>query len=250
MAGNTEFQTGHHIAERLAAEGVETITAGFPCQDISYAGRGAGLSGSRSGLFWDLMRTVRLVRPRELFLENVAALLNRGMGTVLGEMATIRYDAEWHCLPAAAVGAPHRRDRIFIFATDAGTETVQRETLKRDEPHRDHERAGNVADVNGVSWDQRRSCDTTERPRGRDADRSGFGQNGIRDPDRQGLAVGESIGRNTLQEFAATIGTGWWGVEPDVGRVADGVPKRVDRLRCLGNGVVSLCPEYLARNRD
>lgn len=98
----------------------DVVTAGFPCQDISFAGDGAGLSGERSGLWWMVRRTLRLVRPSLALLENVAALLDRGMGTVLGSMAAIGYDAEWHCVPLSAHGAPHRRDRVCILAYPEG----------------------------------------------------------------------------------------------------------------------------------
>ena len=94
----------------------DVVTAGFPCQDLSHAGEGAGLSGPRSGLWWKVRRTLRVVRPRYAVLENVAALLSRGMGTVLGSLAAIGYDAEWHCIPAGHVGAPHERDRVWIIA--------------------------------------------------------------------------------------------------------------------------------------
>ena len=94
----------------------DVVTAGFPCQDLSLAGKGAGLSGERSGLWWKVRRTLRLVRPRIALLENVAALLWRGMGTVLGSLAAIGYDAEWHCIPAGHVGAAHERDRVWIIA--------------------------------------------------------------------------------------------------------------------------------------
>jgi len=95
---------------------VDVVTAGFPCQDISFAGKGAGLAGDRSGLFWHILRAVRLVGRPTLFLENVAGLLNRGMGEVLGALAQIGYDAEWHRIPASAIGAPHGRPRIWIVA--------------------------------------------------------------------------------------------------------------------------------------
>lgn len=97
-------------------ESVDLVTAGFPCQDISYAGLGAGLSGERSGLYWSILRTLRLVGRKPLLLENVAGLLTRGLCTVQGSLAEIGYDSEWHCIPASAVGAPHRRDRIWIIA--------------------------------------------------------------------------------------------------------------------------------------
>lgn len=106
---------------RLAADGiaVDIITGGFPCQDISFAGKGAGLAGERSGLFYEIIRLAGELRPGFILLENVAALLSRGLGTVLGELATLGYDAEWHCIPASAVGAPHRRDRVWIIAYPA-----------------------------------------------------------------------------------------------------------------------------------
>lgn len=95
---------------------VDMITGGFPCQDISYIGKGAGIDGERSGLFFELMRIVRMVRPRYVLLENVPALLGRGMGRVLGALAESGHDAEWECISAAAVGAPHIRERVFILA--------------------------------------------------------------------------------------------------------------------------------------
>lgn len=103
---------------RLAADGicVDVICGGFPCQDISVAGKGAGLAGERSGLWSEYSRLIGELRPRYAIVENVAALLGRGMDTVLGDLASLGYDAEWHCIPASAVGAPHRRDRIWIVA--------------------------------------------------------------------------------------------------------------------------------------
>lgn len=103
-------------------DGSNTIfTAGFPCQDISYSGKGAGIEGgTRSGLFFEVMRCVRLVRPRIVILENVAALLDRGMATVLGDLASVGYDAEWSIVSAASVGAVHLRERVFIIAYPQG----------------------------------------------------------------------------------------------------------------------------------
>ena len=95
---------------------VDLICGGFPCQDLSYAGKGAGLAGERSGLWREYARIVCELRPRFVVVENVSALLSRGLGTVLGDLAALGYDAEWHCIPAAAVGAPHLRDRLFIVA--------------------------------------------------------------------------------------------------------------------------------------
>jgi len=112
-----EVKIYEDITNTRFEEDVDLVTAGFPCQDISYAGEGAGLTGDRSGLFWYILRTLCMVgRPRVL-LENVAGLLTRGLGEVLGAMASFGYDTEWHCIPAGAVGAPHRRDRIWIVGS-------------------------------------------------------------------------------------------------------------------------------------
>lgn len=97
----------------------DIITAGFPCQDVSRAGDRAGLAGQHSGLWREVVRAVRVVRPEYVLLENVAALVVRGLGTVLGDLAQIGHDAEWDCIPAAGVGAPHLRDRIWIVAHPA-----------------------------------------------------------------------------------------------------------------------------------
>jgi DNA (cytosine-5)-methyltransferase 1 len=105
---------------------VDLVTAGFPCQDISFAGKGAGLAGERSSLFWHVIRAAGLVGRPKLLLENVAGLLDRGMGSVLGALAQIGHDAEWHCIPASAVGAPHRRDRLWIL-TDPERDEQPRE---------------------------------------------------------------------------------------------------------------------------
>lgn len=102
-------------------ERVDIICGGFPCQDISYAGRGAGLEGERSGLFFEAVRVVCELRPRAVVLENVAALLTRGLDRVLGTLAEIGYDAEWESLPASAFGLYHERDRVFIVAYRPGT---------------------------------------------------------------------------------------------------------------------------------
>jgi len=104
------------IREVTELEPVDLICGGFPCQDLSYAGKGAGITGERSGLWKEYARIIRLVRPRFVLVENVPALLGRGMGVVLGDLAACGYDAEWDCIPAAAVGAPHQRDRAWIVA--------------------------------------------------------------------------------------------------------------------------------------
>lgn len=105
------------IATFEPREAVGLVAAGFPCQDLSIANQNpSGLAGQRSGLFWHILRTGLLVgRPRFL-LENVAELLNRGMGAILGALASLGYDAQWHCIPSSAVGGSQERDRLWIVA--------------------------------------------------------------------------------------------------------------------------------------
>ena len=99
---------------------VDVICGGFPCQDISCAGKGAGIHAERSGLWWEMLRTVRLVRPKFVLVENVAALLNRGLDEVLGSLAESGYDAEWQVLSAKMFGGLHQRERTFVVAYPAG----------------------------------------------------------------------------------------------------------------------------------
>ncbi|MEH2700564.1 DNA (cytosine-5-)-methyltransferase [Rhizobium leguminosarum bv. viciae] len=110
-------------AERLAHDGihrVNVITGGFPCQDVSNAGKRAGIEGSRSGLWSEIHRLAGELRPDYLVVENVAALLDRGMGRVLGDLAAIGFDAEWDCISAADIGLPQARDRVWIVAYPQG----------------------------------------------------------------------------------------------------------------------------------
>jgi len=126
---------------------VDVICAGFPCQDLSVAGKGAGLGGKQSGLWSEVVRLVGEIRPRLVLLENVSALLARGMGDVLRDLAALGYDAEWDCLPATLVGAPHNRDRIWIVAYP------QRDEQPREEPR--YWPLGRVGRFEQpVSWDE------------------------------------------------------------------------------------------------
>jgi DNA-cytosine methyltransferase len=108
---------------RLAADGIadiDVICGGFPCQDVSRAGTGDGLDGERSGLWFEYARLIGEIRPRFAVVENVAALLDDGMGRVLGSLASLRYDAEWSVVSACAMGAPHMRRRVFLVAYPHG----------------------------------------------------------------------------------------------------------------------------------
>lgn len=210
-------------AAALEAAGValpDIVSGGFPCQDISTAGRGAGIHGERSGLWWEFHRLIGEIRPRWVVAENVSALRSRGLDEVLGSLAEIGYDAEWHCVPAAAVGAPHRRDRIWIIA----------------HPHAGHDGREGCAQPDLGAEEPRQQA-----PFGHDAD-------GLRAPLADTLGAGlEVLLHGHARELAASLGASPWAAEPDVGRVAYGVPSRVDRLVCLGNAVVPIIPEIIGR---
>lgn len=109
-----------NVITREFKEGeADVVCGGFPCQDLSEMGKRAGLAGPSSGLWRELLRAIRMVRPRYAIVENVAEITSGPLGEILGDLASIRHDAEWHCIPAGAVNAPHERDRIWIAAHPA-----------------------------------------------------------------------------------------------------------------------------------
>lgn len=139
---------------------VDWMLGGFPCQDLSLAGKGEGLDGDRSGLFWEYLRIVRDLRPRIVIMENVPGLLTRGLSTVLGALAEIGYHAQWRVLSAADVGAPHLRERVFIVAyrNSAGRGGLGRSELlnrKRTAFRYDADRCGsawNLGNADKAGW--------------------------------------------------------------------------------------------------
>ena len=164
------------------------------------------------GLWRELLRSIRVVRPLYAIVENVAALLVRGMGTVLGDLAEIGYDTEWDCIPASAVGAPHQRDRVWITAHPDST-GLPRTASKRSETGA--RRTGNfqIAELA----------------------RNGSLSN----------IDGSRCVRKGLQWAIANRDS--WPPEPNMDRVAYGVPDRVDRIEALGNSVVPQIPEIIGK---
>jgi len=197
-------------------QSIDVICGGFPCQDISTAGKGAGIGGARSGLWSEYARIIGEVRPRYVIVENVAALLGRGLERVLGDLAALGYDAEWHCVPASAVGAPHRRDRVWIVGYSDGD---GQSALAVDD-----EMAGLCGMV-------------------ADAARIRVEGNGSARQQEPRLSVGAELSRCNGARGCADQ----WRIEPDVVRVVHGVPGRVDRIRSLGNAVVPQIPEIIGR---
>jgi DNA (cytosine-5)-methyltransferase 1 len=182
---------------------VDVVSGGFPCQDISVAGKGAGITGERSGMWSHMARIIGEVRPRFAFVENSPALLTRGLGVVLGDLAALGYDCRWGVLGAADVGANHQRDRVWIVAHTNSLRQLQ--------------------------------------PQGSEQEQRGWVGNGseVDDPEHQGLEGHRPHARQPeISEFGDA---GWWATEPDVGRVAHGLAARVDRLKAIGNGQVPLC---------
>jgi len=217
-------------ATRLANDGIQfdVICGGFPCQDISVAGKGAGLAGSRSGLWWEYHRLIAETKPSWVIAENVSALRSRGLDDVLRSLAEIGYDAEWHCIPASAVGAPHQRDRIWVVAypaqlqRDVGDNNA-RISLERESVSElgNGSWSADVADTNSTRWERSQEA-------------------------RNDAEVWTQSTNQLITGCCGVSGRNWE-IEPNVGRVADGVPNRVDRLKALGNAVVPQIPELIGR---
>lgn len=240
-------------ADRLREDGigVDCIVGGFPCQDISTAGLGAGIEGERSGLWSEYARLIGELRPQIVIVENVAALLARGLDKVLGDLAALGYDAEWDCIPASAVGAPHRRDRLWIIAepADAHRDAVRVELW----------RGGRARGLGAAKPPEHGDNGTLADPQGLRCRQGGPG--GAFAPSEMWPAEGSALahsygergrcgstGLEDAEDARQPSGRTWggqWDAEPDVGRVAHGVPSRVDRLRSLGNAVLPQIPELI-----
>jgi DNA (cytosine-5)-methyltransferase 1 len=191
---------------------VDVVSGGFPCQDISAAGKGEGIEGERSGLWNEFARIIGEVQPSFVFVENSPMLASRGIGTVLGDLAALGFDAEWGVLGAHHSGAPHKRDRIWIVGVSNTNDCSARRfdsrsgsKIQKEESQRIFSRSDEREDVADTDRAQRERVQRAER---------------------------------IESEHADACSPSWWKFEPDVGRVADGVAARVDRLRCIGNGQV------------
>lgn len=191
---------------------VDAICGGFPCQDISSAGIKVGISGVRSSLWREFSRLIGELRPTYVIVENVSALLNRGIDDVLGALAKIGYDAEWHCISASMLGAPHHRDRFWLVA----------------HPHHESQSTFSQHD------------ETRGMPQPCAIDDA--------DAKRRVRPLGwllEGIGR----QWESIERDAHWSNEnsPFGMGVDDGIPNRMDRLKSLGNAVVPQIPELIGR---
>ena len=228
---------------------IEVICGGFPCQDISLAGKGAGLAGERSGLWFEYLRVIKEAQPRYAIIENVSALRSRGLEEVLRSLAEIGYDAEWHCIPASAIGAPHQRDRIWIVAYarsagrhegnlrqqgDNGKQIEQGRSAIASEPS---ETSSLMADTNKTGRLRKGQTQSKERR----SNSQSLGTSAIMAHSESEQTGGLLTARLSAHISASRDRSGeasCWSVEPAVGRVADGIPARVHRLKALGNAIV------------
>ncbi|MBS7845345.1 DNA cytosine methyltransferase [Pseudomonas fluorescens] len=224
---------------------VDVVSGGFPCQDISAAGTGAGIDGARSGLWRQMARIIGEVRPRKVYLENSPLLVGRGLAVVLGDLAEMGYDAQWCIVSASDVGAPHQRDRCWLVAHDNGTWQSQ-SAGKQQERRMGPEQCGEaVANANSNTGNQGRQGDAAQEPGRRDSNRSCIRPvlaDAMREREQR-IVTGEpdtQVREESCERSDRPRSDGFrrWPVEPGMGRVADGVAHRVDRIKALGNGQV------------
>ena len=245
-------------------EAIGIIVGGFPCQDISIAGNGKGLDGERSGLFFEIVRVAKEIKPKFLFLENVPAITTRGGLQVVREITALGYDCRWCVISAASVGALHRRERWFLLANsiDDGTSTNKRggslreRALSRKEPKESKESLRETERTSGISSDVANTESKGLEGFGRESRRSATEitqstmcceDNGNADG-KSGLQTDSSaMSINGIRKTRGDPPTKYWPFESrddwqeivsTVCRVDDGVPHGVDRLRALGNAVV------------
>ncbi len=224
---------------------VDIITAGFPCQPHSLAGKRLGTADHR-WLFDDIADIIYEVAPGIVFLENVPGLANTGLDRVLGSLASLGFDAEWGVFSAAEVGAPHWRKRLFILAAHAERAELWQQPRRCSGKSGAGEARPRVNGEEGIvaNADRRRLKELEERngepstgdqgKLGHDAERCGVGN-----ANQSGPSLRQGKPNNSRAEQQAIERASWWATKSKVGRVADGFPGRVDQLRALGNAVVS-----------
>ena len=206
---------------------VDVVSGGFPCQDISAAGKGAGIEGERSSMWKHMARIIGEVRPQYVFVENSPMLTTRGIHVVLGDLAQMGFDAEWGIISAADAGANHLRKRIWIVARQMG------------HTHHDGQPAaeitGSIAERGNNHSTQQIEADKSAGSGEQYAELAHSNHERLQGQERRWTAGAQGQPKGYASERS------WWQSEPDVGRVADGVASRVDRLTAIGNGQVPLC---------
>jgi DNA (cytosine-5)-methyltransferase 1 len=215
---------------------VDVVSGGFPCQDISAAGKGAGIDGERSGMWKHMARVVSEVRPRFVFVENSPMLTTRGGTRVIGDLAKMGYDCKWTVMGAADVGANHQRDRIWIVANTNNARLEWREQ----QPEIKNEKR-NMANTNSTHGKGNKCAKRTQEKHTNTDGASELAYTQNKGYVRWLGSMGATESQHDHRGSQSNGRGEWWQVEPDVGRVADGVAARVDRLKAIGNGQVPLC---------
>lgn len=209
---------------------IDIIFGGFPCQDISAAGRGAGLAGERSGLFFEIMRLVDELKPSFVFLENVPAIRTRGLHTVIEELSGRGYVCRWTCLSAQEVGANHKRERWFLLATDSDCSDLRIESGRR------RGKIGQSSDVSRLDGEvsalansDSERCEPRRSKREVRKRRDAAQRGDLANADGIGLEE-QKLGSEQAKSRRANAATGanWWSIEPDVGRTIDGFSTWLD----------------------
>jgi len=203
---------------------INVVSGGFPCQDISCAGKAAGIEGSRSGLWSEMARIIGEVQPEWVFIENSPMLTKRGLSVVISDLAKMGYDAEWGCISASDCSAPHKRERIWIVGHTDNHGHPATEVTGSITPGSNGNKAGEkqTGKPKGPSKQPSKLADPN----------TGGLQGGSKKPIHGKPNISVELARSCPHMFDR------WPIEPDVGRVADGVAARVDRLKALGNGQV------------
>lgn len=257
---------------------VDVISGGFPCQDISSAGKGAGIEGERSGLWAEMARIIGEVRPSYVFVENSPMLVSRGLTRVISDLAKMGYDAQWARFSASNFGAPHIRDRIWIVGysrikrlntgcenngnydrhftssankntrTLANTQGIGCKTNglsigTQQEKSLSGINGKDVANPKSIRLEQAGKCKPSSEKRltGCGHELSDTNCERCKQVEQRVFSRTQSKRASDPSQYSSfTRGWEWWAVEPELGRVADGVANRVDRLKAIGNGQVSI----------
>ncbi len=224
---------------------VDVISGGFPCQDISSAGKGAGIEAERSGLWSEMARIIGEVRPRYVFVENSPMLVSRGLTRVISDLAQMGYDAQWARFSASNFGAPHIRDRIWIVghATSKGFSKWSTPTMGQSGSIEKPKRSScEIPNSQSIGWEQAWEGEQSSKERlsrccGESSNSDCFNEQRLITSDSDQERWQEQDKRSARSSCNELT---WWEVEPELGRVADGVANRVDRLKAIGNGQVSI----------
>jgi len=218
---------------------VDVVSGGFPCQDISVAGKGDGLDGKRSSMWRHMARIIGEVRPRYAFVENSPMLVNRGLERVVADLTSMGYDSLWGVISAADVGANHKRERIWILANTKlhGFSATQVARSAKKTTREQQARPINTFNIEGTS-----GVPTAKSNVAYACDQRLQRGKRVQHNERQNIG-GQTFSHGATSKCSndGTTGSNWWDIEPNVGRVADGVAARVDRLKAIGNGQVPLC---------